>query len=71
MDTVKMKAVFKTNKEEIKSPEQYFDIKWYLDPVEAGGKAEYLGEGEFLEVPISKIPPKVRAIPFRLEYEFK
>ena len=71
MDTVKMKAVFKTNKEEIKNPEQYFDIKWYLDPVEAGGKAEYLGEGEFLEVPISKIPPKVRAIPFRLEYEFK
>ena len=71
MDTVKMKAVFKTNKEEIKNPEQYFDIKWYLDPVEAGGQAEYLGEGEFLEVPISKIPPKVRAIPFRLEYEFK
>lgn len=71
MDTVKMKAVFKTNKEEIKNPEQYFDIKWYLDPVEAGGKADYLGQGESLEVPISKIPPKARAIPFRLEYEFK
>lgn len=71
MDTVKMKAVFKTNKEEIKNPEQYFDIKWYLDPVEAGGKAEYLGQGEYLEVPISKIPLKARAIPFRLEYEFK
>ena len=71
MDTVKMKAVFKTNKEEIKNPEQYFDIKWYLDPVEAGGKAEYLGQGESLEVPISQIPPKARAIPFRLEYEFK
>lgn len=71
MDTVKMKAVFKTNKEEIKNPEQYFDIKWYLDPVEAGGLVEFLGEGEYLDVPISKIPLKARAIPFRLEYEFK
>ena len=71
MDTVKMKAVFKTNKEEIKNPEQYFDIKWYLDPVEAGGTVEFLGEGEYLDVPISKIPIKARAIPFRLEYEFK
>ena len=71
MDTVKMKAVFKTNKEEIKNPEQYFDIKWYLDPVEAGGSVEFLGEGEYLDVLISKIPLKARAIPFRLEYEFK
>ena len=72
MTSVKMKAVVKTNKELISTPSKYFDIKWYLEPTSAGAKEEFLGSGEVIEVPVSKIDVKGgRFIPFRFDLKEK
>lgn len=72
MTSVKMKAVVKTNKELISNPSKYFDIKWYLEPTSAGAKEEFLGSGEVIEVPVSKIDVKGgRFIPFRFDLKEK
>lgn len=70
--TVKAQAVFTTNKEPIKNPSEFFDIEWFIDPIEAGGAVKKIGTGEFMEIPVSDLQLKGgRLVPIRLKYNFK
>lgn len=70
--TINAQAIFTTNKEPIKNPSEFFNIEWYLDPVEAGGVPKQIGTGEFMEIPVSDLQLKGgRLVPIRLKYNFK
>lgn len=70
--TIKAQAIFTTNKEPINKPSEFFDIEWFIDPIEAGGVPKQIGTGEFMEIPVSELPLKGgRLVPIRLKYNFK
>ena len=70
--TIKAQAIFTTNKEPINNPSEFFDIEWFIDPIEAGGVPKQIGTGEFMEIAVSELPLKGgRLVPIRLKYNFK
>lgn len=70
--TIKAQAIFTTNKEPINNPSEFFDIEWFIDPIEAGGVPRQIGTGEFMEIAVSELPLKGgRLVPIRLKYNFK
>ena len=70
--TINAQAIFTTNKEPIDKPSEFFDIEWFIDPIEAGGVPKQIGTGEFMEIAVSELPLKGgRLVPIRLKYNFK
>lgn len=70
--TIKAQAIFTTNKEPIGNPSEFFDIEWFIDPIEAGGVPKQIGTGEFMEIAVSELPLKGgRLVPIRIKYNFK